>query len=101
MVSWMGALMNAAEMSRLMTSHCLKMDFRRSVLNDVGDGVAAKVSTAGLLMVWLNAFATNLAFNDGPCCDGLSLMTHLVLMTFLSSSGGKVDESMASNKSLL
>ena len=67
----MGAFMNAAEMSRLMMSHCLKMDFRSNVLNDVGDGVAAKVSTAGLLMVWLKPFATNLAFNDGPSCDGL------------------------------
>ena len=95
MVSWMGAFMNAAEMSRLMMSHCLKMDFRRNVLNDVGDGVAAKVSTAGLLMVWLKPFATNLAFNDGHCCDGLLLMTHLVLMTFLSSSGERVDQSTA------
>ena len=67
MVSWMGALINAAEMSRLMTSHCLKMDFRSKVLNDVGDGVAANVSTAGLLMVWLKPLAMNLAFNDEPC----------------------------------
>ena len=101
MVSLMGAFMNAAEMSRLMMSHCLKMDFRSNVLNDVGDGVAAKVSTAGLLMVWLKPLATNLAFNDGPSCDGLSLMTHLVLMTFLSSSGERVDESTASKRSLL
>ena len=97
----MGALINAAEMSRLMTSHWRKMDFKSNVLNDVGDGVAAKVSTAGLLMVWLKPFATNLAFNDGPCCDGLLLMTHLVLMTFLSSSDERVDESTASNRSLL
>ena len=86
---------------RLMTSHCLKMDFKSNVLNDVGDGVAAKVSTAGLLMVWLKPLATNLAFNDGPCCDGLLLMTHLVLMTFLSSSDERSDELTASNKSLL
>ena len=101
MVSLMGAFMNAAEMSRLMMSHCLKMDFRSNVLNDVGDGVAAKVSTAGLLMVWLKPFAINLAFSDGPRCDGRSLMTHLVLMTFLSSSGVRVDESTASKRSLL
>ena len=30
---------------RLMTAHCRKMDFKSNVLNDVGDGVAAKVST--------------------------------------------------------
>ena len=78
MVSWMSALMNAAEMSRLMTFHCLRMDFRSNVLNDVGNGVAANVSTAGLLMVWLKPLATNLAFSDEPCCPGLLLMTHLV-----------------------
>ena len=50
MISWMGALMSAAEVSRLMTSHCLTMDFKSKVLNDVGDGVAAKISTAGLLV---------------------------------------------------
>ena len=42
MVSWMGALISAAEMSRLMTFHCLKMDLKSDVLSDVGDGVAAK-----------------------------------------------------------
>ena len=73
MVSWMGALMNAAEMPKLMTSHCLKMDFRSNVLIDVGDGVAAKVSTAGFLMVWLKPLATNLAVSmmslvDLVCC---------------------------------
>ena len=101
MVSWMGALINAAEMSRLMTSHCRKMDFKSNVLNDVGDGVAAKVSTAWLLMVWLKPLAKNLAFNDGPCCDGLLLMIHLVLMTFLRSSDERSDELTASNRSLL
>ena len=101
MVSWMGAFINAAEISRLMTSHCRRMDFKSNVLNDVGDGVAANVSTAGLLMVWLSPFATNLAFKDEPCCPGLLLMTHLVLMIFLSSSGVKSDELTASNRSLL
>ena len=84
-----------------MTSHCRRMLFRNNVLNDVGDGVTANVSTAGLLMVWLNPFATNLVCKDEPCCPGLLLMTHLVLMTFLSSSGVKSDELTASNRSLL
>ena len=63
--------MNAAEMSRSdddllvpLSQDEFLIDFRsynaRTFLNDVGDGVAAKVSTAGLLMVWLNPLATRM-----------------------------------------
>ena len=45
-------LMKAVDISKLMTSHCLMMDFKGKVLKDAGDGVAAKASTAA--KTWLS-----------------------------------------------
>ena len=75
--------MNAADMSRLMTSQCLMTDFKGNVLNDVVDGVAAKVSTAGLLMAGKKPLATNRAFSDVPCCQKIVMQVNLWVNFFL------------------
>ena len=72
MVSLMGAFMNVAEMSKLMTSHCLMMDLKSNVFNDVGDGAAVKASTAGLMMTCEKPLATKrplmMFLADLVCC---------------------------------
>ena len=47
MVFWMGALRKAADVSKHMTSHCRLMDFKSNVLNEIGDGIDARVSIWG------------------------------------------------------
>ena len=77
------------------------MDFNSNVHRDVGDGVAAKVSRAGLRMLWGKPLATNrpsMMCRVGPV---LLLMANLVSMIFWSTSGLSSDQLMAPKWSLL